>query len=62
MSKSNKSTPVLSSSSVGDRAMNLGKDYEETSFIEVTDQGSTIEDHRSSIPSLIELILGKWIA
>jgi hypothetical protein len=62
MSKSNKSTPVLSSSSVGDRAMNLGEDYEDASFIEVTDEGSTIMDHRSSIPSLIELILGKWIA
>jgi hypothetical protein len=61
MSKSNKSTPVLSSSSVGDRAMNLGEDYKETSFIEVTDQGSTTEDHRSSMPSLIEHILGKWI-
>jgi hypothetical protein len=42
--------------------MNLGEDYKETSFIEVTDQGSTTEDHRSSMPSLIELILGKWIA
>jgi hypothetical protein len=62
MSKSNKSAPVLSSSSVGDRDMNLDKDYEKTSFVEVTDQGSTIEDHRSSIPSLIELILDKWIA
>ena len=59
MSKSNKSTPVLSSSN---RAMNLGEDYEDASFIEVTDEGSTIMDHRSSIPSLIELILGKWIA
>jgi hypothetical protein len=42
--------------------MNLGEDYDDASFIEVTDEGSTIMDHRSSIPSLIELILGKWIA
>jgi len=62
MFKSNKSALALSSSSVGDRTMNLDEDYEKTSFLKVIGQGSTVEDHRSGILSLIELILGKWIA
>ena len=63
-SKSNKSVHALSSNSVDDRAMNLKGIMKRHFFVvvEVTNQGSTIKDDRSNIPSLIKLISGKWIA
>jgi hypothetical protein len=44
-----KSTLVSSSSNVGDHAVNLEKDYEETSNEKDIDQGSTIEEDKLAI-------------
>jgi len=48
-SKKKKSTLVSSSSNVGDHAVNLEKDYEETSNEKDIDQGSTIEEDKLDI-------------
>lgn len=55
-SKSNKITPALSSSSVGNCVTNLKDNYEE-----VTNQQLTTKDNISGIHYLIESIKGKWI-
>jgi hypothetical protein len=41
--------------------MDLEDNYKEAPNVDVTDQGSTIEDNMSSIPYLTVPILGKWI-
>jgi cytoskeletal protein RodZ len=51
-SKFNKSAPT-SNNSVDNRIVNLGKDYEEASNGESTNQSSTIKEDRLGIPSLI---------
>jgi hypothetical protein len=41
--------------------MHLEDNYKEAPNVDVTDQGSTIEDNMSSISYLTVPILGKWI-
>jgi len=59
--KSNKCIIVSSSSSLGDRAMNLSDDYEETPNVKVTNQGLTIKKNRAGIPYSIVYIAHKVI-
>lgn len=61
MYKFYKSAITSSSSSFGDRVINLSDDHEEARTIEVTNQSSTNTDNIAKIPSARDIVYNKSV-